>query len=344
MAAPSRKWETVNKTGHFSNVFPVFVKTTVRHLPRASQPVSERMEYVSSVLQMLRWNPPRAGGWIPAKANGLSVALLLLCSDVTTGPPSPDNVCFGRRNSAQRSHRWLGNPKSILTWASLGCGCYLLFNMGLEKTCWVTCEFAWHFPHIWLGSSSGGRSALKGRTKKTEHRRRRSGVVKEAEPPQSWSASNIRCSHFSDMCTYCGQHGGPAATWPDDISFFCHGSLPRSLSLSRRSQFFSLLPLFKDVSERWAADSVCRCSSERGWLACPGCTPPPSRMSSGTGSSLPWSKCACQYSQVEEITSIGSSSACFFLLLLNNFEHIKKNKPCMIHHNLVRVSVVQEFL
>lgn len=103
----------------------------------------------------------------------------------------------------------------------------------------------------------------------------------------------------------------------------------RVLSLSRLSQFFSLLPLFKDVSERWAADSVCRCSSERGWLACPGCTPPPSRMSSGTGSSLPWSlarctKCACQYSQVEEITSIGSSSACFFLLLLNNFEHMKK--------------------
>lgn len=156
--------------------------------------------------------------------------------------------------------------------------------------------------------------------KKTEHRRRRSGVAKEAEPPQSWSASNICCSHFSDMCILW-------ATWRASCHLarwhfiFSVMAAFRVLSLSRLSQFFSLLPLFKDVSERWAADSVCRCSSERGWLACPGCTPPPSRMSSGTGSSLPWSlarctKCACQYSQVEEITSTGSSSACFFLLLL----------------------------
>lgn len=70
--------------------------------------------------------------------------------------------------------------------------------------------------------------------KKTEHRRRRSGVAKEAEPPQSWSASNICCSHFSDMCTYCGQHGGPAATWPDDISFFLSWQ-PSAFSLSLAS-------------------------------------------------------------------------------------------------------------
>lgn len=76
--------------------------------------------------------------------------------------------------------------------------------------------------------------STEGKKKKTEHRRRRSGVAKEAEPPQSWSASNICCRHFSDMCTYCGQHGGPAATWPDDISFSLSWQ-PSAFSLSLAS-------------------------------------------------------------------------------------------------------------
>lgn len=96
MAVHSLKCERVNKTGHFSNCFPSVCENYCVTPPQSlSQPVSEHMECVSSVLQMLRWNPPRAGGWIPAKANGFSVALLLLCSDVTSGTPSRDNCCFG---------------------------------------------------------------------------------------------------------------------------------------------------------------------------------------------------------------------------------------------------------
>lgn len=69
MAVHSHKCERVNKKGHFSNRFPSVCENYCATPPQSlSQPVSEHMECVSSVLQMLRWNPPRAGGWIHAKA------------------------------------------------------------------------------------------------------------------------------------------------------------------------------------------------------------------------------------------------------------------------------------
>lgn len=161
----SRKWETVNKTGHLSNVFPLWkllcdTSPEPHSLSTSAWSTSARSSRCSAGIHLVQ----KAGSLPELMASPWH--FYFLCSDVTTGPLSRDNVCFGGGSSAQRSHHWLGNRQSVLTWADLGCSSYLLFNVGLKKTCWVTCEFAWRWPHIWLGWSSGGRSALKGGKKK----------------------------------------------------------------------------------------------------------------------------------------------------------------------------------
>lgn len=285
------------------------------------------MECVSSVLQMLRWNPPRAGGWIPAKANGLSVALLLLCSDVTAGPPSRDNSCFGEEGEGlvPRSHRRLGNAKSVLTRSSLCCSYYLLFNMGLKRT-----SVQWHVSLL-------GVSPIFGLDEATDvvqcwrEREKKNGTTLE----EKWSCQRGRTttlnSHFSDMCAYCGQHAGPAATWPHGILFLWHGSFPRSLPFasasssaashsSKTCQRGELLTRSVGVALSmvcWPVQDVPRLrpGCHLGWA--PASHDPLERCTN----------CACQYSQAEaETSSISSSSVCFsyYYWAVNNAVHKKK--------------------
>lgn len=232
MAALSRKWETVNKTGHFSNVFPVFVKTTVRHLP---EPHSLSASAWSTSAQSSRCS---AGIHLVQAAGSLPKLMASLWHFYFCVRMWPQGL-LPQIMSALAG----GTQLSVLT---VGLGTRRAFWLEQVLAAAVTCCLTWvwrklvewHVSLLGVSPIFGLDRAAEVVQHWREEKKKRSTAGGEVELPkrQNHPSHDQPQTFAAVILVICaltvGNMVGQLPLGQMTFHFFCHGSLPRSLSLS----------------------------------------------------------------------------------------------------------------